>query len=441
MTPREQAPALSVQLQHTAHLLDRVMQGESTTALLAGLPSSLRPGIQALLLSVLRHAALARAASTHLVQKPPARPVMALLQTTLALMNVEPKPYPDHTLVNQAIEAAKNHRSTRHAAGLINACLRRWLREADSMRQVLMADPTVRWNLPGWWIERLRADHGRERAQAIMQAYRHPAPMTLRVNARWGDAQQLMTLWEAEGIAARITDTHCIELSSPRPVSALPGFAQGWCSVQDWAAQLAAPLLMEPPTASGPDARWLDACAAPGGKTAHLLELGQAQVWAVDQDPKRVLRIEENLRRIQAQAQVKVADAARPHSWWDGKPFDAILLDAPCTASGIVRRHPDVPWLRRESDVAQLAAQQKQLLHALWPLLKPGGVLVYCTCSVFKAEGENQIQTFVQRHNQAQRLSAPGYLFPQSAQEPADLGQNEARDHDGFFYARLRKLG
>ena len=155
MTPREQAPALSVQLQHTAHLLDRVMQGESTTALLAGLPSSLRPGIQALLLSVLRHAALARAASTHLVQKPPARPVMALLQTTLALMNVEPKPYPDHTLVNQAIEAAKNHRSTRHAAGLINACLRRWLREADSMRQVLMADPTVRWNLPGWWIERL----------------------------------------------------------------------------------------------------------------------------------------------------------------------------------------------------------------------------------------------------------------------------------------------
>ena len=439
MTRRDPAPALSVQLQHTANLFDRVMQGESTTALLSTVPSGLRPGIQALLLSVLRHAALARAASAYLVPKPPARPVLALLQTTLALMTIEPKPYAAHTLVNQAIEAAKANRGTRHAAGLINACLRRWLREADAMQQVLMADPVVRWNLPGWWIERLRADHGREQAQAIMQAYRCPAPMTLRVNARWGDADALVRLWAADGIEAHRIDTHAVQLVSPRPVSTLPGFTQGWCSVQDWAAQLAAPLLLQSPTVNRPDARWLDACAAPGGKTAHLLELGDAQVWAVDQDPRRVVRIEENLRRIQRSAQVRVGDAANPRSWWDGKPFDAILLDAPCTASGIVQRHPDVPWLRRESDVAQLAAQQRQLLDALWPLLKPGGILVYATCSVFKAEGEHQIESFVQRHKQAQRLEAPGHLLPQSAQTRADLGQNAVRDHDGFFYARLRK--
>lgn len=441
MNTTAKAPALSVQLHHTARLLDRVMHGESTQTVLEQVPSALRPGVQALLMTSLRHAALARAASEHLLQKPPARPVLALLQTALALMNTEPSPYAAHTLVNQTIEAAKSHRNTHHAAGLLNACLRRWLREASSLRHVLLTDARVRWNLPNWWIERLRADHGREQAEAIMRANRVPAPMTLRVNAQWGDADQLLAEWAAAKLSARRTGTHSVQLDKPCAVHDLPGFAQGWCSVQDAAAQRAAPLLLDGADPRALSSRWLDACAAPGGKTAHLLELGAKEVWALDKDARRAERITTNLQRLQLKAKVVVADAADTRTWWDGQAFEGILLDAPCTASGIVRRHPDVPWLRRETDVAQLAAQQRSLLEALWPLLKPGGVLVYCTCSVFKAEGEDQIQAFLARHNEARADAAPGHLFPQSAGAGAVLGENDGCDQDGFFYARLRKQG
>ena len=191
----------------------------------------------------------------------------------------------------------------------------------------------------------------------------------------------------------------------------------------------------------------LDACAAPGGKTAHLLELleqagqTQARVYALEVDAQRSQRIHDNLQRLglEAQAQVLVADAAQPPQWWQaanqGQPLDAILLDAPCSASGIVRRHPDVRWLRRASDIAQLAALQQQLLEQLWPLLRPGGRLLYCTCSFFKEEGQWQIQAFAQRHPEAQWLASPGHLLP-SAQPVPD---NQAGDHDGFFYALLQK--
>jgi 16S rRNA (cytosine967-C5)-methyltransferase len=187
--------------------------------------------------------------------------------------------------------------------------------------------------------------------------------------------------------------------------------------------------------------RILDACAAPGGKTGHLLELADAQVTALDMDPARCERIGETLRRLGLSARIIAADASEPAQWWDGEPFDAILLDAPCTASGIVRRHPDVRWLRRESDIARLAHVQSRLLTTLWPLLKPGGRLLYCTCSLFRAEGEAQAQTFVAHNKDAVSRPAPGYLLPQNGANDNSLRDNLEGDHDGFYFALFEKRG
>ena len=218
----------------------------------------------------------------------------------------------------------------------------------------------------------------------------------------------------------------------------LPGFAAGLVSVQDAGAQLAAPLLLSGLSATAP-LQVLDACAAPGGKTAHLLELAHCQVTALDIDEGRCQLIHETLQRLGLQARVLRADAADLATWWDGQQFDAILLDAPCSASGIVRRHPDVRWLRRESDIAQLAATQKRLLQALWMVLKPGGRLLYCTCSVFRAEGEDQMETFLRHNTQATLLPSPGHLLPLDATNTGVVPDNPAGDHDGFYYALLEK--
>jgi 16S rRNA (cytosine967-C5)-methyltransferase len=208
--------------------------------------------------------------------------------------------------------------------------------------------------------------------------------------------------------------------------------------VQDEAAQQAASLLLQGDLGSARP-RLLDACAAPGGKTAHLLERIDAELLALDVDPRRCERITDTLQRLGLSAEVRCADAAHPDTWWDGRPFDAILLDAPCTASGIVRRHPDVRWLRRDSDVAALAQTQRALLDALWPLLRPGGRLVYATCSVFRAEGSEQAQAFLQRHTDARPTPAPGHLFPGLAGTRGEFNDNRPRGPDGFFYASFDK--
>jgi 16S rRNA (cytosine967-C5)-methyltransferase len=184
--------------------------------------------------------------------------------------------------------------------------------------------------------------------------------------------------------------------------------------------------------------RVLDACAAPGGKTGHLLEMGVTHVTALDVDAGRCDRIRQNLARLGLDAEVLAADAARPDTWWDGNAFDAILLDAPCTASGIVRRHPDVRWLRRETDIAQLADLQRKLLQALWPLLAPGGRLLYCTCSLFLAEGQQQVETFLARNTDALLLPSPGHLIPVISGK-RDMVTDNPGEHDGFFYALLQK--
>lgn len=429
------------QLQAAASVLAAVRAGRSATDALAGVDAALRPGVQALVFQALRQLGRAEALRRQLAKRAPPPEADALLCLALALSwDADQAPYEVFTLVNQAVEAAKRQHATQAQAGFVNACLRRFLRERDALVAATANDPVAQWNHPRWWINRLQKDHP-TRWQDILRASNTPAPMTLRVNARQASpAQYRQTLSDA-GISATPIGTDGLVLDHGHPVHALPGFDAGMVSVQDAAAQQAAPLLLAglQAPAGGQRLQVLDACAAPGGKTAHLLEYADVEVTALDVDPQRCERIHQTLQRIGLQARVAVGDAGRPNAWWDGKLFDAILLDAPCTASGIVRRHPDVRWLRRESDIAQLAATQARLLAALWPLLKPGGRLLYCTCSVFRAEGDTQIQTFVAHNTDASMLPSPGHLMPQSGANANPVPDNLEGDHDGFFYALLQK--
>ena len=414
------------------------------TAALEAVPKDLRPGVQALSFQSMRWWGRAVALRKCLARKAPPAQADALLCTALALSwQDELAPYPVHTLVNQAVEAARRHKDMRAQAPFINACLRRFLREREALLLQTRADLTAQWNHPVWWVKRLQSDHPKQ-WQEILKAAQAAAPMTLRVNTQHHSVVAYLQALEAQGIEARAVGEVGVQLSKAVPVQSLPGFFDGHVSVQDAAAQLAAPLLLNGLLnglqKSHQSLRLLDACAAPGGKTGHLLESApEATVFALDVDPVRCERIQQNLDRLKVHAQILAADAASITDWWDGQSFDGILLDAPCTASGIGRRHPDVRWLRRESDVAQLAAIQAKLLKALWPLVKPGGRLLYCTCSVFKAEGETQIQTFVQHNTDALILPSPGHLTPSSATSEASLRDNGIGEHDGFYYALLEK--
>ena len=507
-------PALADQLAAAARLLAAVAAGQSLSTALPALPPSLRPGVQALVFDALRHWGLSMALRQLLCRQAPPPLAAALLELTLGLLDAAAEAaeaaessvvagadaaipaiaavaaaaapqaslrnlatptrplYPAHTLVDQAVAALRPLRLPPALKGLVNACLRRFVRERAALRAQALRDPVARWNHPLWWLERLQRDHPQHWEQIVV-ANQRAAPMVLRVNRRRCSRADYMGHLQQAGLAATPWGADGVQLAQPLPVEQLPGWAQGWVSVQDGAAQLAAPLLLGALGAAAPGApnqpelsakagssaglgaptprqRILDACAAPGGKTAHLLEAADAELWALDLEPQRCERIAHNLQRLGLQAQVRCGDAADPGPWWDGQPFDAILLDAPCSASGIVRRHPDVPWLRRPSDIAQLAAQQRRLLEALWPLLRPGGHLLYATCSVFVAEGEAVVQAFVPQHSDAQRLPAPGQLLPgcgasattnpdPAALPTGSIGDNLARETDGFFYALLRK--
>ena len=439
MQPNLQAPLWQL-LQAAAQVALAVQNGRSMTAALETVSKDLRPGVQALSFQTMRWWGRALALRKCLARKAPPAQADALLCTALALSwQDELAPYPVHTLVNQAVEAARRHKDMRAQAPFVNACLRRFLREREALIAQTDTDITALWNHPAWWVKRLQTDHPQE-WQTILQSAQSAAPMTLRVSSKHSTVQAYLQTLEAQGIAAKAVAEFGVQLLKAVPVHQLPGFSEGHVSVQDAAAQLAAPLLLNGLKPSQQALRLLDACAAPGGKTGHLLECHPgAQVLALDVDPVRCERIQQNLDRLKVKAQIVAADAAQPADWWDGQSFDGILLDAPCTASGIGRRHPDVRWLRRESDVAQLAAIQAKLLKALWPLVKPGGRLLYCTCSVFKAEGESQIQTFVQHNTDAQILPSPGHLTPSSATSETSLRDNVMGEHDGFYYALLEK--
>jgi 16S rRNA (cytosine967-C5)-methyltransferase len=330
--------------------------------------------------------------------------------------------YESFTVVDQAVTAAAANADIAHAKGMVNAVLRRFLRERDALLQQIASDPIATWNYPQWWIDATRTAYP-DKWQSILQAGNAAPPLTLRVNRRSMTVEDYLHALAENAMPGTRIGPGAVKLDQPVPVHRIPGFDQGRVSVQDAAAQLAAPLL---DVHDG--MRVLDACAAPGGKTGHILELADVYLTALDQDPRRLQRVEQNLQRLSLRATLKAGDAA-DDGWWDGKPFDRILADVPCTASGIVRRHPDIRWLRRKGDAAQLATLSRQILDNLWRMLRPDGKLLFVTCSLWPQESEAQAAAFAARQ-QAIRLPAPGQLLPK-----AETGS----DHDGLFYALFQK--
>lgn len=438
-SPPGGAAALASLLALTADAVAAVRSGRSLTDALARCPAELRPGVQSLSFHVLRRLGQAIAAREMLAPKAPSKPVDALLLSALALLwPDEHAPYSDHTLVDQAVTAARQRQTS--SASFVNAVLRRFLRERAAVLETVQRIPSARCNHPDWWIARLQSDWPGQ-WQALLDANDQHPPMTLRVNARRSSVADYLQRLADAGLGGRAVGESGVVLDAPCPVQRLPGFADGDVSVQDASAQRAAPLLLGGAwLAAG--ARVLDACAAPGGKTAHLLECAELDVLALDHDAQRLSRVGESLGRLHLSATLRVGDAAAPEGWWDGQAFDAILLDAPCSASGIVRRHPDIRWLRRASDIAALAALQSRMLEALWPLLKSGGRLLYCTCSVFKAEGQDQIDVFLQRNIDARLAEpalSPGHLLPLADNQDGSGSAENVAPADGFFYSLLIK--
>lgn len=331
--------------------------------------------------------------------------------------------YEPFTVVDQAVTAAASHPDFAHAKAMVNAVLRRFLRERESLLATALQQPLAQWNYPQWWIDATRAAYPAEWEAILTAGNAHP-PLTLRVNTRKTSVADYLVQLEAAGFAAEQVGPTALRLQQATNVAQIPGFYDGLVSVQDAGAQLAAPLL---DLQDG--MRVLDACAAPGGKSGHILELADVALTAVDTDVQRLGRVGENLDRLGLQATL-VAAAAESTGWWDGQPFDRILADVPCTASGIVRRHPDIRWLRRKTDTRQLTTLSAGILDNLWQMLRADGKLLFVTCSLWPQESEAQASAFAARHGDAMRLDAPGQLLPASA---AKL------DHDGLFYALFQK--
>ncbi|MEW6413733.1 MAG: 16S rRNA (cytosine(967)-C(5))-methyltransferase RsmB [Pseudomonadota bacterium] len=328
---------------------------------------------------------------------------------------------PAHAVVHNAVAAAGEG----WRRGLTNAVLRNFQRRRAELETLADATLAGRWSHPDWWIEKLQHQYPHQWEGMLDASLMHPR-FTLRVNVRHGGVDAYLQRLADAGIAARQTGPDAVTLEKALPVHALPGFDAGHVSVQDAGAQWAARLLD-----AQPGERVLDACAAPGGKTGHILERADVDLVALDIDAARLARVAENLDRLHLSATLVEGDAALPDAWWDGRPFDRILADVPCSASGVVRRNPDIKWLRRPADIAQFAAQQAVMLEALWRLLAPGGTLLYATCSIFDEENDAQVRAFLARHPDAERCPLPAPI--------TDGALLPSADHDGFFHALLRK--
>lgn len=416
--------SLACSLWFAAQAVAAVLAGRSLDAGLAGLakaPSVARPAAQDAAYGALRRFGWGDHLLGQLLQTPLAQQeVHALL--LVALYRLETWPDAPHTVVDQAVSAAAQLANGAFR-GLVNGVLRNYLRRRAELDAAAAADAVAANRHPLWWLTRLQRAYPQD-WQQIVAAGNSPPPMCLRVNRRRGSRAAYLEELAGAGIAARPLGDDGVLLAQPQSVDLLPGFADGRVSVQDAGAQRAGELL-----APAPGSRVLDVCAAPGGKAAHLLERADLDLTALDVDGRRLRRVDETLARLGLSARTQVADAAvapvAGSSWWDGRQFDAILVDAPCSASGVVRRHPDAKWLRRVGDLRAFARVQAAILDAVWPLLRPEGRLLYATCSVFPEENGAQIDAFVCRHGDAVRVTEER-LLPQA-------------EHDGFYYALLRK--
>ena len=426
-----------------AEVIDAVVsRGRSLDAAIEAretkLPARDRPLLRLLAYGVLRNYWALQEWIETLVSRPfRARDSVANALLATGLYQLTDTRVPDHAAVSETVEAVRILRRPK-LAGLINACLRRFQR--DELAARAPDSEEARWNHPSWLIDRLRADWADD-AEAILAANNERAPMWLRANASRQDAVTCQARLAEAGIEAELLDgvPDALRLATAMPVEELPGFAAGDVSIQDAAAQLAARWLM-----TGSPQRVLDACAAPGGKSGHLLELGgeNFDLTALDSDAGRLERVRENHTRLGLSATIVAGDASKPGEWWNGVPFDAILLDAPCSATGVIRRHPDIKLLRRASDIDDLSRLQASILEALWPTLVPGGRLLYVTCSVLAAENDNVVQGFLEsRHDAIEDTVLPNNNI-------RDLMRRKACGYqilpgtggmDGFYYACLVK--
>ena len=339
---------------------------------------------------------------------------------------------PPHAAVSSTVDTARALGKS-WAASWINAVLRRFQRERANRLEAVDFDCATRHAQPSWLLEWLAADWPTN-FESLLQASNARAPLTVRVNRRRGSRKAWLTRLDAVALtgAEVIGLPQAVTLNQARPVAELPGFAGGEISVQDAAAQFAAALL-----ALQPGQRVLDACAAPGGKTAHILEQAEVALTALDINAQRLAQVKENLARLGLRAKLLHADAAQPESWWDGQAFDRILVDAPCSGTGVMRRHPDIKWLRRADDLAALTSVQKRLLHRLWPLLSRGGRLIYATCSVLRAENDAVVESFLREHHDV-AVHAPDISVGRALRFGHQILPGE-RDMDGFYYACLKK--
>lgn len=419
--------SLAYSLLEAAHLVECVLNGQNLTEAFerqlrdhVAWSDATRGAVRDLAWRCLRDYGRGDAILERLLTKPLPPKVHALL--LVALSRLASRPEQKHLIVDQTVSAVGTFAPGLKAVA--NGVLRNSLRQADELETTLAQNPEARYYHPAWWIQRCRKDWPDD-WEAVLAAASTKPPMALRVNRRVTSVETQIAALEEAGISVCQLANGALLLERPVAVTRLPGFSEGRLSVQDAGAQWAAQFL---DLAAGQNV--LDACAAPGGKAAHILETEAVSLLALEMNAGRTDRIKDNMDRLGLNANIQVGDARELATWWNGKLFDRILADVPCSASGVVRRHPDIKWLRRSEDIGSFARQQREILDALWQTLLPGGKMLYVTCSIFREENHHQMASFCARHPDAVRLMLAGQ---------SDFQLLPTAEHDGFYYGLLQK--